>query len=97
MNAPVTPRLDVSSPHTAPAARSAVGSARRADPCTMVILGAGGDLTHRKLLPAIYELAHQRLLSEDFALLGLVRDATTDEQFRDQISDAVASAGPRTD
>ena len=58
----------------------------------MVILGAGGDLTHRKLLPAIYELAHQRLLSEDFALLGLVRDATTDEQFRDQIRKAIASS-----
>jgi glucose-6-phosphate 1-dehydrogenase len=41
----------------------------------MIILGAAGDLTKRKLLPAIYYLAQQRLLSEDFTLLGIARDA----------------------
>jgi len=58
----------------------------------MVILGAGGDLTHRKLLPAIYELAHQKLLSDDFALLGLVRDPTNDDQFRAQVRKAIANS-----
>ena len=54
----------------------------RADPCTMVILGAAGDLTKRKLLPAIYYLAQQRLLPDDFALLGVGRDSLDDAAFQ---------------
>ena len=54
----------------------------RADPCTLVILGSGGDLTRRKLLPAIYFLAAEKLLPESFALLGVARDPGSDESFR---------------
>ena len=45
--------------------------ARPADSCTMVIFGASGDLTKRKLIPALYNLAHDNLLSRQFALVGL--------------------------
>ena len=38
------------------------GSRDKADPCTMVIFGGAGDLTKRKLIPAIYYLAEQKLL-----------------------------------
>src|SRR3979490_2763362 len=51
------------------------GSRDKADPCTMVIFGGAGDLTKRKLIPAIYYLAEQKLLPDNFALLGVARDA----------------------
>ena len=43
--------------------------AERADPCTMVIFGATGDLTKRKLFPALYSLAAEHLLAPRFAVL----------------------------
>ena len=48
----------------------------------MVIFGAAGDLTKRKLIPAIYYLAEQKLLPDNFALLGVARDVNTDEGYR---------------
>jgi glucose-6-phosphate 1-dehydrogenase len=93
MTTSVAPKLDVSpAAIKAAAGRAAGGHAQRADPCTMVIFGAGGDLAKRKLFPAIYELAHQKLLSDDFALIGLVRDETTDDVFRKEMRDAVSSS-----
>jgi glucose-6-phosphate 1-dehydrogenase len=63
-------------------ARRPHGSRDKADACTMVIFGAAGDLTKRKLIPAIYYLAEQKLLPENFALLGVARDVNTDEGYR---------------
>ena len=60
-----------------------------ADPCTMIILGALGDLTRRKLMPAIYELAKEQLLDERFAVLGSARDEGGDEAFRDTMEEAL--------
>jgi glucose-6-phosphate 1-dehydrogenase len=53
-----------------------------ADPCTMVIFGASGDLTKRKLIPALYNLAKDNLLAREFALVGFARPEMTTEQFR---------------
>jgi glucose-6-phosphate 1-dehydrogenase len=61
-----------------------------ADPCTTVILGAGGDLMRRKLMPAIYYLAEQRLLPEHFALVGVGRDPIDDAKFVSSMRDALA-------
>jgi glucose-6-phosphate 1-dehydrogenase len=47
--------------------------ARRPEPCTMVIFGASGDLTKRKLFPALYSLAYRQLLPEKFGVLGVAR------------------------
>lgn len=55
---------------------------RRADPFAMVILGAHGDLTKRKLLPALYALYLQDSLPKEFAVVGLSRTKMSDEQFR---------------
>jgi glucose-6-phosphate 1-dehydrogenase len=63
-------------------ARRPHGSRDKADPCTLVIFGAAGDLTKRKLIPAIYYLAEQKLLPDNFALLGVARDVNTDEGYR---------------
>jgi glucose-6-phosphate 1-dehydrogenase len=63
---------------------------RPADPCVMVIFGASGDLTKRKLIPALYNLAKDNLLSKEFALVGFARNELTSEQFRDQISEEIS-------
>jgi glucose-6-phosphate 1-dehydrogenase len=65
-------------------------TARRApDPCVLVIFGASGDLTQRKLMPALYSLAFRRLLPEHFAVVGVSRTEMTTEEFREQMRQAV--------
>jgi glucose-6-phosphate 1-dehydrogenase len=54
-------------------------------PTTLVIFGATGDLAHRKLLPALYNLAHEGALPERFKLIGIARREKADEQFRDKV------------
>ena len=61
-------------------------SGRSGDPCLMVIFGATGDLTKRKLIPALYNLAKAKLLSRKFALIGAAFDGFTDESFRQQLA-----------
>src|SRR5512142_1521239 len=56
------------------------------DPCALVIFGATGDLTKRKLLPSLYNLQANGLLPRDFALVGVVRKPMDDEAFRDLMS-----------
>src|SRR5436305_11226632 len=48
----------------------------------LVIFGATGDLAHRKLLPALYNLAHEGALPERFELIGVARSTYSDEDFR---------------
>ncbi|MEZ5100329.1 MAG: glucose-6-phosphate dehydrogenase [Thermoleophilia bacterium] len=66
-------------------------SARRIpEPCTITIFGASGDLTKRKLLPALYELAYHRLLPREFAIVGVARQEISDEEFRERMRAGVA-------
>jgi glucose-6-phosphate 1-dehydrogenase len=53
-------------------------------PCAMVIFGASGDLTKRKLIPALYNLARENLLSPEFALVGFARQPLTTDEFREK-------------
>src|ERR671925_1002478 len=62
---------------------------RNPEPCILVIFGASGDLTRRKLLPALYALAYRRLLPEHFAVVGVARTEQTTEQFVAAMKDAV--------
>ncbi len=62
-----------------------------ADPCVMVIFGASGDLTKRKLIPALYNLARENLLSRQFAIVGFATGDLTSESFRDQLSKDIRS------
>src|SRR5215472_16607731 len=64
-------------------------SARPADPCIIVIFGAGGDLTSRKLVPALYNLAKADLLSREFAIVGISHTAMSTEDFRKSLADDV--------
>jgi glucose-6-phosphate 1-dehydrogenase len=62
---------------------------RRVPECTMVIFGANGDLTKRKLLPAVYRLAYERRLPSSFAIIGNSRTPMTDDAFREKMYEAV--------
>ena len=57
-------------------------TARPADPCCLVIFGASGDLTHRLLVPALYNLEVSGLLPDAFALIGVARSESSNEAFR---------------
>jgi glucose-6-phosphate 1-dehydrogenase len=58
-------------------------------PTTLVIFGATGDLARRKLLPAIYNLAHEGALPERFNLIGSSRSDMSDEAFATQAAEAI--------
>ena len=62
---------------------------RAPDDCILVIFGASGDLTKRKLFPALYSLAYRRLLPEHFAVVGVSRSEETDDEFRERMKEAV--------
>ena len=65
----------------------------RAEHCTMVIFGATGDLTKRKLFPALYQLAAEHLLAPGFAVLAVGREAgLTDEKFRERMREALGES-----
>src|SRR5229473_1385760 len=77
--------------------------AQKAPPCTLVIFGAGGDLTKRLLMPAIYNLAKAKLLSEKFAIIAVDRTPKPIEVFRDYLAEGIRSfvsdtaSGPATE
>jgi glucose-6-phosphate 1-dehydrogenase len=63
--------------------REGLTQERVPDPHVMVIFGASGDLTKRKLLPALYSLVRERLLPTGFAVMGVARDKLSVDEFRD--------------
>ena len=65
---------------------AAVGGGRSGDPCVMVIFGAAGDLTRRKLIPALYNLAKYNLLSREFAVIGVARNPMSSDEFRAKLA-----------
>ena len=63
-----------------------LGEARRAvDPCSIVIFGASGDLTSRKLIPALYHLAKDSQMPPDYRIIGFARREKTDESWRAEL------------
>ncbi len=80
--------IDLMAPASNPL-RAGMRSARTLEPCVLVIFGATGDLTHRKLLPALYNLAIEQPLPPQFSVVGVARRPFTDEQFRQQALDSV--------
>jgi glucose-6-phosphate 1-dehydrogenase len=58
------------------------------EPCTLVIFGATGDLNHRKLIPALYNLAADGNLPPSISVVGFARREKTDEQFRTELETA---------
>jgi glucose-6-phosphate 1-dehydrogenase len=66
---------------------------RTPEPCALVIFGASGDLTRRKLFPALYSLALRRLLPERFGVVGVARSEESDDEFRERMKHAVQEFG----
>jgi glucose-6-phosphate 1-dehydrogenase len=62
---------------------------RRVPECAVVIFGATGDLTKRKLMPALYRLAYERRLPTSFAVIGNARSPLSDDAFRDSMRESV--------
>ncbi|HET9341522.1 MAG TPA: glucose-6-phosphate dehydrogenase [Candidatus Eremiobacteraceae bacterium] len=73
--------------------REGLRTDRATAPCQLVIFGASGDLTNRKLLPAIYNLAQADLLPPSFSVIGFARDSLDEKSFRDKLRNAVATSG----
>jgi glucose-6-phosphate 1-dehydrogenase len=71
--------------------KTPTGSPRPAGPCVMVIFGATGDLTGRKLMPALYNLARSKLLPQEFAVVGISRNDYSLEQFRQMMDEKLQS------
>jgi len=68
--------------------REGLAEERIPEPAAMVIFGASGDLTHRKLFPALYSLTRDRLLPSRFAIIGFARRPLTDDAFRAEMRKA---------
>ena len=66
-----------------------LSQSKRPHACVLVIFGASGDLTKRKLIPALYNLALEKRLPERFAVVGYARSEMTHEIFRDKMRQAV--------
>src|SRR3954453_370829 len=64
-------------------------------PTVLIIFGATGDLSRRKLLPALYNLAHEGALPERFSLIGVSRSDMPDDDFRDQAREAITQFSRR--
>jgi glucose-6-phosphate 1-dehydrogenase len=94
--APITVTATPASPITDTQAHDA----RTPEPCVVVIFGASGDLTKRKLLPALHALLQEQLMPQNFAIVGFARKAMTDDVFRKDMRDGCTQYGrhkPKTD
>ena len=75
--------------------REGLATERIPAPCAVVIFGASGDLTKRKLIPALYNLAVSRLLPPGASVVGFARRPKTDEEFRAEQKETVAKFSRR--
>jgi len=89
----MSPRLSVAA-RIADALRPTAFALKTAEPCTLVIFGAGGDLTRRKLVPALYHLCLDGVLPPSFAAIGVAREPLDDGSFRAAMRQALAEFAP---
>jgi len=95
-----TPSTEVTMASGAPAEtplRKTMKSGRTPGPQALVIFGATGDLTKRKLMPAVYKLFCDGLLPEHFAVVGFAREPMSDDDFRTRMHDALAEFATKPD
>jgi glucose-6-phosphate 1-dehydrogenase len=83
--------------HVSPPEKLVRPAMREADPCTFVIFGATGDLTRRKLLPALYELYGAGGMNSHCEIIGTGRTPLSNEQFRERVRDAFAESKDAVD
>jgi glucose-6-phosphate 1-dehydrogenase len=73
--------------------REALPRTRVPEPCAVVLFGATGDLTHRKLAPALFHLALEGQLPSEYAVVGFARRDWSDDQFREELRKTLAQEG----
>lgn len=66
-------------------------------PVVMIIFGGSGDLAHRKLYPALFNLYEQGLIHDNFAVIGTARRPWSHEYLREQVSDAIHETHDQVD
>ncbi len=76
---------------------SGLSTGRAADPCVVVICGAGGDLTRRELIPALFELFQEKLLPDPCAVIGFSRSDWDDDAFRREMRATLDASGAPVD
>jgi glucose-6-phosphate 1-dehydrogenase len=74
--------------------RSFLPRTRVPEPCAIVLFGATGDLTHRKLAPALYHLALAGQMPAEYAIVGFARRDWTDDRFREELRNTLAKDNP---
>jgi len=67
----------------------------KAPPVALVIFGASGDLTARKILPALSRLADRGVLDDGFTVIGVARTQWSDDDFRSHVAEATPEGGPK--
>jgi len=77
------------SENSADASATAPESRKRAEPCSIVIFGASGDLTARKLIPALYHLFKEKQMPSSFRVIGFARREKNDESWRQELRAAL--------
>ena len=88
------PKSD-SLPRDQPLARGLAAERRVSEPCAVVLFGATGDLAHRKLVPALFQLARGGNLPSECAIVGFARRDWTDDDLRAEYEKTLAKrAGP---
>ncbi|HVZ79845.1 MAG TPA: glucose-6-phosphate dehydrogenase [bacterium] len=75
--------------------RQGLFSDRTPLPCSLVIYGASGDLTHRKLVPALFDLYEKHLLPASFCLVGISRSKMSDEEFKAKLKESLQKSEPQ--
>jgi glucose-6-phosphate 1-dehydrogenase len=75
--------------------RRGLAEDRTVDPCAIVIFGASGDLTKRKLMPGLYNLAVSRSLPGGFSVVGVARRPKSDDEFRAEMKSAISKFSRR--
>src|SRR5580693_3979497 len=73
--------------------RQALPRTRVPEPCAVVLFGATGDLAHRKLVPALFNLARGGNLPSEYAIVGFARRDWTDAELRAEYEKSVAKNG----
>src|SRR5271154_6180711 len=91
-DSPATPASH--GPNPEPSGRSLPAVLSKAPPVAMVIFGASGDFTSRKILPALARLADRGVLDDGFTVIGVARSQWSDEDFRKHVADAPPEGGP---
>ena len=75
--------------------RKGLLSDRVSPPCSLVIYGASGDLTHRKLVPALFELYEKHLLPTSFNLVGISRSKISNDEFKQRLKESLKESKPQ--